>query len=191
MAKVGLIVGSLRKGAFTRLMAHALPELAPPSLQFFDIDIGDLPLYNEDLESSPPAQWTRFRQQVVSADGILFVTPEHNRSIPGALKNALDVGSRPWGRSAWGWQACGSDQPEPRRTRRYGCRTSFAAGDVGRESRGHASSGSLHSCGRRTIRRHRSTTESTDARVHDELLAGIRDLAAAVSLNRLFSFIQC
>lgn len=102
MARVGVIVGSLRKGAFTRMMARALPELAPPALQFFDIEIGDLPLYNEDLETaSPPAQWTRFRQQVQSADGILFITPEYNRSISGALKNALDVGSRPWGKSAW------------------------------------------------------------------------------------------
>jgi chromate reductase len=83
-------------------MARALPELAPPSLQLFDIEIGALPLYNEDLETdAAPAQWTRFREQVLSADAILFVTPEYNRSIPGALKNALDVGSRPWGRSAW------------------------------------------------------------------------------------------
>lgn len=102
MARVGVIVGSLRKGAYTRLMSRALPELAPPSLQLFDIEIGDLPLYNEDLETaSAPAQWTRFRQQVKGADGILFITPEYNRSIPGALKNALDVGSRPWGKSAW------------------------------------------------------------------------------------------
>lgn len=102
MANVGVIVGSLRKDAYTRLMASALPELAPPSLRLFDIQIGDLPLYNEDLETAnAPAQWTRFRQQVKSADGILFVTPEYNRSIPGALKNALDIGSRPWGKSAW------------------------------------------------------------------------------------------
>jgi chromate reductase len=84
------------------MMARALPELAPPALQFFDIGIGDLPLYNEDLETADaPAPWTRFRQQVQSADGILFVTPEYNRSMPGALKNALDVGSRPWGHSSW------------------------------------------------------------------------------------------
>jgi chromate reductase len=101
-AKVGLIVGSLRKDAFTRKMARSLPELAPDGMQFFDIEIGDLPLYNEDLENADaPAQWTRFRQQVQSADGILFVTPEYNRSIPGALKNALDIGSRPWGKSSW------------------------------------------------------------------------------------------
>lgn len=111
MARVGVIVGSLRKGAYTRQMAGALQELAPEALQLFDIEIGDLPLYNEDLETETsmrepsgldtPAQWTRFRQQVQGADGIVFVTPEYNRSIPGALKNALDVGSRPWGKSAW------------------------------------------------------------------------------------------
>jgi chromate reductase len=101
-SRVGVIVGSLREGAFTRLMARALLELAPPSLQLFDIEIGALPHYNQDLETdAPPAEWTRFRQQVKSADGILFVTPEYNRSIPGVLKNALDVGSRPWGMSAW------------------------------------------------------------------------------------------
>ena len=102
MTRVGVIVGSLRKGAFTRQMARALPELAPAGMQLFDIEIGDLPLYNEDLETAtPPEQWTRFRQQVQSADGILFVTPEYNRSIPAALKNALDIGSRPWGKSSW------------------------------------------------------------------------------------------
>lgn len=114
MAKVGLIVGSLRGGAFTRLMARALPELAPPSLQFFTIEIGDLPFYNEDLETaSPPVPWTRFRQQVRRADGVLFVTPEYNRSIPGALKNALDVGSRPWGSSAWDGKPAGVISQSP------------------------------------------------------------------------------
>lgn len=102
MARVGVIVGSLRKGAYTRQMAGALKELAPEGMELFDIEIGDLPLYNEDLETdAPPAQWTRFRQQLQGADGIVFVTPEYNRSIPGALKNALDIGSRPWGKSSW------------------------------------------------------------------------------------------
>lgn len=114
MSKVGLIVGSLRKDALTRSMARALPELAPASLQFVDIDIGDLPLYDEDLETaSPPAQWTRFREEVKSVDGILFITPEYNRSIPGALKNALDIGSRPWGRSAWDGKPAGVVSQSP------------------------------------------------------------------------------
>jgi chromate reductase, NAD(P)H dehydrogenase (quinone) len=102
LSKVGVIVGSLRKGAFTRMMARALPELTPPSLKLTPIEIGALPLYNQDLETeSPPSTWTAFRSEVIACDAILFVTPEYNRSIPGALKNALDVGSRPWGQSAW------------------------------------------------------------------------------------------
>ena len=100
--KVGVIVGSLRKGAYSRMMAHAVKELAPASFTFTDIAIGDLPLYNQDLETdSPPAAWTKFREQVGQTDAVLFVTPEYNRGMPGALKNALDVGSRPWGKSVW------------------------------------------------------------------------------------------
>src|SRR5512138_857744 len=98
--KVGIIVGSLRKGAYTRLMANAIREIGPASLAFSDIGIGDLPLYNQDLETdSPPPAWTVFRNAVGQTDAILFVTPEYNRGIPGSLKNAVDVGSRPWGKS--------------------------------------------------------------------------------------------
>jgi len=101
-SRVGVIVGSLRKGAHTRMLARALPELTPPSLQLVDITIGDLPLYNYDLETqTPPPAWTTFRTAVKATDAILFITPEYNRSMPGALKNALDVGSRPWGHNAW------------------------------------------------------------------------------------------
>ena len=101
-SRVGVIVGSLRKGAYTRMLARALPELTPQSLQLVEIGIGDLPLYNYDLETdSPPPAWTAFRAAVKSTDALLFVTPEFNRSMPGALKNAMDVGSRPWGDSAW------------------------------------------------------------------------------------------
>jgi chromate reductase len=101
-SRVGVIVGSLRKAAYTRMLARALPELTPPSLQLVDIGIGDLPLYNYDLETDqPPPAWTAFRTAVKSTDALLFVTPEFNRSMPGALKNAMDVGSRPWGDSAW------------------------------------------------------------------------------------------
>ncbi len=101
-SRVGVIVGSLRKGAYTRMLARALPELTPQSLQLVEIGIGDLPLYNYDLETdNPPPAWTAFRAAVKSTDALLFVTPEFNRSMPGALKNAMDVGSRPWGHSAW------------------------------------------------------------------------------------------
>lgn len=101
-SRVGVIVGSLRKGAYTRMLARALPELTPPSLELVDIGIGDLPLYNYDLETDkPPPAWTAFRTAVKATDAVLFVTPEFNRSMPGAVKNAIDVGSRPWGHSAW------------------------------------------------------------------------------------------
>jgi chromate reductase, NAD(P)H dehydrogenase (quinone) len=101
-SRVGVIVGSLRKAAYTRMLARALPELTPPSLELVEIGIGDLPLYNYDLETgSPPPAWTAFRTAVKSTDALLFVTPEFNRGIPGPLKNAMDVGSRPWGDSAW------------------------------------------------------------------------------------------
>jgi chromate reductase, NAD(P)H dehydrogenase (quinone) len=100
--KVKVIVGSLRKGSYARMLSRALVELAPQSLELSDIEIAELPHYNQDLETdSPPASWTAFRQRVIASDAILFVTPEYNRSMPGVVKNALDVGSRPWGFSAW------------------------------------------------------------------------------------------
>jgi chromate reductase, NAD(P)H dehydrogenase (quinone) len=100
--RIGVIVGSLRQGAYSRMLARALPDLAPKSMQFTDIGIGELPHYNQDLETdSPPPAWTAFRKALQGCDAILFVTPEYNRSMPGAVKNALDVGSRPWGKSSW------------------------------------------------------------------------------------------
>jgi chromate reductase len=98
---VAVLVGSLRKGSFSRAVANNLVTLADAALKLRMVEIGDLPLYNPDLEDAPPAAWTRFRDEVAKADAVLFVTPEYNRSIPGALKNALDVGSRPYGKSAW------------------------------------------------------------------------------------------
>ena len=100
--RVGVIVGSLRQGAYTRMLARALPELSPPALRLAPVEIGTLPLYNQDLETdAPPPQWTEFRRAVIACDAVLWVTPEYNRSMPGAVKNAIDVGSRPWGKSAW------------------------------------------------------------------------------------------
>ena len=85
---VAVLVGSLRKGSFNRKMALALAELAKPKLALEIVEIGDLSLYDEDVDASPPAEWTRFRERIRSADAVLFVTPEYNRSVPGALKNA-------------------------------------------------------------------------------------------------------
>ena len=102
MRNVGFIVGSLRKGAYTRLLSQAASEIASQSLKLSEIGIGELPLYNQDLETAtPPAQWVSFRNQVKSCDAILFITPEYNRGMPGALKNAIDVGSRPTKESVW------------------------------------------------------------------------------------------
>ena len=98
---VVVIVGSLRKGSINRQVANALAELAPASLKLNIVEIGHLPLYNQDGDENPPEAWTAFRGRIKAADAILFVTPEHNRSVPAALKNALDVGSRPYGKSAW------------------------------------------------------------------------------------------
>ncbi|HMN46823.1 MAG TPA: NAD(P)H-dependent oxidoreductase [Povalibacter sp.] len=100
--KVAVLVGSLRKDSFSRKIANAIADLAPAGLTFEQVPIGDLPLYNQDLETdSPPAAWTAFRDKVRPADAVLFVTPEYNRSVPGALKNAIDVASRPYGKSVF------------------------------------------------------------------------------------------
>jgi chromate reductase len=99
--KIAVIVGSLRKESFNRKMAKALMALAPASLDCELVEIGGLPLYNQDLDESPPAAWTTLRERIRRSDGVLFVTPEYNRSVPGVLKNALDVGSRPYGKNAW------------------------------------------------------------------------------------------
>ncbi|MDE2076796.1 MAG: NAD(P)H-dependent oxidoreductase [Burkholderiales bacterium] len=99
--KVAVVVGSLRKESWNRKIALALQKLAPASLQLSVVEIADLPFYNEDLDASPPAAWSRFRDEIRASDAVLFITPEYNRSVPAALKNALDVGSRPYGHSVW------------------------------------------------------------------------------------------
>jgi len=98
---VAVLVGSLRAEAFSRKLARALSELAPAQLQLEIVEIGQLPHYNQDLDAQPPAEWRAFRERVKAADAVLFVTPEYNRSVPGVLKNAIDVGSRPYGQSVW------------------------------------------------------------------------------------------
>ena len=100
---VAVVVGSLRKESYNRKVARALSELAPSSLALKIVEIGDLPLYNEDIEAeAPPETWKRFRDEIRRSDAVLFVTPEYNRSVPAALKNALDVGSRPYGKGVFG-----------------------------------------------------------------------------------------
>jgi len=105
--KVAVLVGSLRREAYSRKLAKALIEVAPPPLVASIVEIGALPLYNQDLEGDgTPMPWREFRDRIRRCDGVLFVTPEYNRSVPAALKNAIDVGSRPYGKSAWSGKPC-------------------------------------------------------------------------------------
>ena len=99
--KIAVLVGSLRKESFNRKMAKNLITMAPENLKLEIIEIGNLQMYNQDLDEAPPAEWTEFRKREKSFDAFLFVTPEYNRSVPGVLKNALDVASRPYGKNAW------------------------------------------------------------------------------------------
>jgi chromate reductase len=98
---VAVIVGSLRQASFNRKMAKALLAIAPASLQLEIVEIGQLPLYNQDDDANPPAPSAAFKAKIAGADAVLFVTPEYNRSVPGVLKNAIDIASRPYGKSAW------------------------------------------------------------------------------------------
>jgi chromate reductase len=99
--KVAVLVGCLRKDSFNRKLARAVEKLAPEGFEFQHIRIDNLPLYNQDFDSDYPAEGKRLKQEVEAADALLFVTPEYNRSIPGVLKNALDIGSRPWGTNSF------------------------------------------------------------------------------------------
>ena len=99
--KIAILVGSLREGSINRKIAQSICALRNDNLACSMVEIGDLPLYNQDSDANPPEQYVRFRQQIAEADGVLFVSPEYNRGIPGVLKNAIDVGSRPYGQSAF------------------------------------------------------------------------------------------
>jgi chromate reductase len=99
--KIAIIIGSLRKDSLNRKVARSICALRGENLDCSMIEIGDLPLYNQDLDGNPPEQWRRFREQVAAADGVLFCSPEYNRGVPGVLKNAIDVGSRPYGQSVF------------------------------------------------------------------------------------------
>jgi NAD(P)H-dependent FMN reductase/ketosteroid isomerase-like protein len=99
--RIGVLVGSLRGASFSRRLAKALIARAPSPLACAIIEIADLPLYNEDLDGSPPPAWVAFRKAIRACDALLFVTPEYNRSVPGCLKNATDIGSRPEGKTVF------------------------------------------------------------------------------------------
>ncbi len=112
---VVVLVGSLRKESFTLKIANALARLAPDTLKPNVVTLHDISFFNQDLEANPPADWVAFREKLQKSNGVLFVTPEYNRSIPGALKNAIDVGSRPYGKSSFLGKPIGivSNSPGP------------------------------------------------------------------------------
>jgi len=105
--KIAVIVGSLRRDSFNRKLAGGLMKLGPPDFSFDDVPIGDLPLYNQDDDASQAPPVKRLKAEIGAANGLLFVTPEYNRSIPGVLKNAIDNASRPYGQSAWAGKPAG------------------------------------------------------------------------------------
>lgn len=105
--RIALIIGSLRQESMNRRFADALLKLAPADFSFAESKIGDLPLYNQDDDKTPCAEARRLKSEIRSAEGLLFLTPEYNRSIPGVLKNALDHASRPYGDSAWAGKPAG------------------------------------------------------------------------------------
>jgi chromate reductase len=105
--QIAVVVGSLRKDSFNRKLANAVVKLAPPEFTFKQLQIGDLPLYNQDDDANPAASVKRLKSEIVASQGLLFVTPEYNRSLPGVLKNAIDHASRPYGQSAWAGKPAG------------------------------------------------------------------------------------
>lgn len=105
--RIAVIVGSLGKESFNLKTAKAMMKMVPESLTMELLDISGLPMFNEDLEGNPPKEWVALRKKIKEADGLLFFTPEYNRSVPGVLKNAIDVGSRPYGENSWDGKPAG------------------------------------------------------------------------------------
>ena len=105
--KIAVLVGSLRKDSFNRKMANAIVKLAPQDFSFKQVEIGELPHYSQDNDDNPPASILQFKGDIAAASAVLFVTAEYNRSIPGVLKNAIDHGSRPYGKSVWAGKPAG------------------------------------------------------------------------------------
>jgi chromate reductase len=105
--RIAVVVGSLRRASFNRLLANAIAKLAPAELTFQQIRIDDLPPYNQDDDAKPAEVVKRLKSEILVSDGLLFVTPEYNRSLPGVLKNAIDHASRPYGQNAWAKKPAG------------------------------------------------------------------------------------
>ena len=119
--KIAIIVGSLREGSVNRKVAKTMCAIREDSMECTIVEIGDLPLFNQDLEATPPEAWVKFRDAIRPMDGVLFVTPEYNRGIPGALKNAIDVGSRPYGQSVFAKKPAAVVTASPGGVGGFGC----------------------------------------------------------------------
>ena len=159
--RVAVVVGSLRKDSLNRKMAKALAAMAPASLALEIVEIGQLPLYNQDDDAAPPAAvGRRSSEQIAAADAVLFVTPEYNRSVPGVLKNAIDVGSRPYGKSAWNGKPGGGDQRLAGRDRRLRRQPSPAPVAGLPRHAGDAAARGLRRRRRRPVRRRRRLSRS-------------------------------
>jgi chromate reductase len=113
LPKIGILIGSLAANGFSRKLAQGIRQLGADRLTFEFVEIGDLPLYNPERDSGDVPEWQAFRAAVAPLEGVLFVTPEYNRSVPGALKNAIDVGSRPYGQSVWSGKPAGIVSQSP------------------------------------------------------------------------------
>ena len=148
-----VLVGSIRKESFSLKIANALAKLAPATLKLDVTTLHGISFFNQDLEAAPPADWVAFREKLQKSDGVLFVTPEYNRAIPGVLKNAIDVGSRPYGKSSFLGKPVGivSNSPGPARRRQR--RQNVAEYPAGHLRPDHGATGNLSERRRRCLRR--------------------------------------
>ena len=152
---VAVLVGSLRKESLNRKMANALIRLAPAELSLRIVEIGALPLYNADHEADPPPAVTEFKEAIAKSDAVLFVTPEYNRSMPGVLKNAIDVGSRPSGKSAWMGKPAAIVSVSPGAIGGFGANHNVRQSHRLPEHAGDAHAGGLHRRRGQSLRRRR------------------------------------
>ncbi len=190
---VGVLIGSLRKASFSRKLALALRDNAPSTLRLNVIEIGAMPLYNYDDEPVPPEPWLTFRQQVKAADALLFVTPEYNRSIPSALKNAIDVGSRPKGSSVYDAKPAAVISLSPGALGAFGANHHLRQCLMCLNVRRDAGAGGLHRWRRQALRRRRLDRRRADAPVPRPVHAPFRGLdrslqtcGRGVNRSRLF-----
>ena len=170
---VVVIVGSLRKDSLNRKAANAIAAIAPASLRFEIVEIGQLPFYNQDLDEAPPAAWTAFRDRVRAADAVLFVTPEYNRSVPGVLKNAIDVGSRPYGKSVWSGKPAAIVTVSPGAIGGFGANHHLRQSLVYLDMPTTAAARGVHRQRRRALRRQRRHHQRRPAEAAREVRRGV------------------